>query len=60
VQKAVGWVLREMANAYPSEVRAYLEENIGTISAVALRRATERAGPDAKAELRALRAAALA
>jgi 3-methyladenine DNA glycosylase AlkD len=60
VQKAVGWVLREMANAYPSEVRAYIEEHIGTISAMALRRATERASPGAKAELRALRAAALA
>jgi 3-methyladenine DNA glycosylase AlkD len=60
VQNAVGWVLREMANAYPGEVRAYLEENIRTISAVAFRRAIERRTPEAKAELRAFRDAALA
>lgn len=60
VQNAVGWVLREMGHAYPSEVRTYLEEHIATISAVAFRRAIERTRPDAKAELRALREAALA
>jgi 3-methyladenine DNA glycosylase AlkD len=60
VQNAVGWVLRELGYAYPTEVRAYLEENIGTISAVAFRRAIERNSPGAKAELRALREAALA
>jgi 3-methyladenine DNA glycosylase AlkD len=60
VQNAVGWVLRELGHAYPTEVRAYLEENIGTISAVAFRRAIERNSPGAKAELRALREAALA
>ena len=60
VQNAVGWVLREMANAYPGEVRGYLEENIGTISAVAFRRAIERHSPEAKAELWAFRGAALA
>jgi 3-methyladenine DNA glycosylase AlkD len=60
VQSAVGWVLREMGRAYPSEVRTYLEEHIATISAVAFRRATERHSPGAKAELRALRKAARA
>jgi 3-methyladenine DNA glycosylase AlkD len=60
VQNAVGWVLRELSRAYPSEVRTYLETNIATISALALRRAVERSSPDAKAELRALREAALA
>jgi 3-methyladenine DNA glycosylase AlkD len=40
VQKAVGWVLREMGRAYPEEVRVYIDEHIATISAVALRRAT--------------------
>ena len=60
VQKAVGWVLREFGRAYPDEVRAYLEEHIASISAVALTRAVERLGPGAKAELRALRKAARA
>jgi 3-methyladenine DNA glycosylase AlkD len=59
VQKAVGWVLREMGRAYPREIRTYLEEHIATISAVALRRALERNSPSEKAELRALREAAL-
>jgi 3-methyladenine DNA glycosylase AlkD len=59
VQNAVGWVLRELAGVYPVEVRGYLEENIGTISAVAFRRAIERQSPEAKAELRGFRAAAL-
>jgi 3-methyladenine DNA glycosylase AlkD len=60
VQKAVGWVLRELGRAYPSEVRTYLEEHLATISAVAFRRAIERCSPSAKAELRALREAAVA
>jgi 3-methyladenine DNA glycosylase AlkD len=60
VQGAVGWVLREMARAYPGEIRTYLEDHIGRISAVALRRAMERSSADAKAELRALREAARA
>jgi 3-methyladenine DNA glycosylase AlkD len=60
VQKAVGWVLRELGHAYPDEVRAYLEEHLATISAVAFTRAIERRSPGAKAELRALRAAARA
>jgi 3-methyladenine DNA glycosylase AlkD len=59
VQNAVGWVLREMGRAYPSEVRAYLEEHITAISTLAFRRAVERTSPDAKAELQALRQAAL-
>jgi 3-methyladenine DNA glycosylase AlkD len=60
VQNAVGWVLREMGHAYPNEVRTYLEEHIAMIPALAFRRAIERSGPGAKAELRALRDAALA
>jgi 3-methyladenine DNA glycosylase AlkD len=60
VQKAVGWVLREMGHAYPEEVRAYIEEHIATISAVALRRALERRSPGVKAELLVLREAARA
>lgn len=54
VQNAVGWVLREMSHAYPDAVRAYIQENITTISAVALRRATERSSPAVKAEPLAL------
>jgi 3-methyladenine DNA glycosylase AlkD len=60
VQNAVGWLLRELGHAYPVEVRAYLEKHIATISAVAFRRAIERRSPGVKAELRALREAALA
>jgi 3-methyladenine DNA glycosylase AlkD len=54
VQNAVGWVLREMGHAYPEAVRAYIEDNIMRISAVALRRAIERSSPAVKAELLAL------
>jgi 3-methyladenine DNA glycosylase AlkD len=51
VQKAVGWVLREVGHAYPDAVSAYIEEHITTISAVALRRAIERRSPATKADL---------
>ena len=54
VQNAVGWVLREMGHAHPRAVRAYIEKNITTISAVSLRRAIERSSPAVKAELLAL------
>jgi 3-methyladenine DNA glycosylase AlkD len=54
VQSAVGWVLREMGHTHPEAVRAYIEENITTISAVALRRAIARSSPAIKAELLAL------
>lgn len=54
VQKAVGWVLREMGHVYPDAVNAYIRKNITTITAVALRRAVERSSPAAKAELLAL------
>jgi len=60
VQKAVGWVLRELGQAHPDEVRAYLEEHIATIPALVLRRAIERRSPGVKEELRALRQAARA
>ncbi|HET9809666.1 MAG TPA: DNA alkylation repair protein, partial [Candidatus Limnocylindria bacterium] len=39
VQKAVGWVLREMGHAYPEAVNAYIKEHTATMSPVALRRA---------------------
>jgi 3-methyladenine DNA glycosylase AlkD len=59
VQKAVGWVLREMGHKYPAEVRAYLEENMGRVSAPAFSRAIERRSPEERDELRAFRKAAL-
>jgi 3-methyladenine DNA glycosylase AlkD len=55
VQKAAGWVLREMGNAYPDEARGYLEEHIEAISSIALRRAVERRSPEEKAALLELR-----
>ena len=54
VQTAVGWVLREMGNAYPNEVRVYIEEHIAAMSTVALRRAIERRSPALKAGLLAM------
>ena len=60
VQKAVGWVLRELGRAYPDGVRAYLEQHIASLSGVALTRAVERLGPGEKEQLRALRKAARA
>jgi 3-methyladenine DNA glycosylase AlkD len=60
VQNAVGWLLREMGHAYPNEIRAYLEEHIAAIPAIAFRRAIEHRSIGEKAELRALREAAQA
>ncbi|HUG05431.1 MAG TPA: DNA alkylation repair protein [Candidatus Limnocylindria bacterium] len=54
VQKAVGWVLREMGHAHPEAVRVYIEEHLTAMSAVALRRAIERRGAGEKARLLAL------
>ena len=42
VQKAVGWVLREMWRAYPIEIQGYLEANAGRIAPSAFTRAIER------------------
>ncbi len=55
VQKAVGWVLREMGRVYPGEVKAYIEAHVKSISAVAFSRATERLSPPEVAVLRRLR-----
>jgi 3-methyladenine DNA glycosylase AlkD len=59
VANAVGWVLRETGRAYPDDVRSFLDEHVATITPVAFRRAIERRSPAERAELRALRAAAL-
>ena len=55
VQKALGWVLREMGHVYPQEIRAYIEENICSLSAIAFSRAIERREAKVKKELRFLR-----
>jgi 3-methyladenine DNA glycosylase AlkD len=55
VQTAVGWVLREMAHAYPAEVKVYLEAHAQQMSGAAFSRAIERMSADEKAELRRLR-----
>jgi 3-methyladenine DNA glycosylase AlkD len=60
VQKAVGWVLRELGNVYPTELRTYLETHLTRLRPIALTRAIERWSPAAKAEMRAVRAAASA
>lgn len=55
VQTAVGWVLREMGNVYPDEIRTYLEANAALLSAQALTRATERLDAPERTRLRHLR-----
>jgi len=57
VQTAIGWVLREMGNAYPAEVREYLVSNGARMSAAAFSRAIERRTAPEKAELGAARKA---
>ena len=52
MQKAVGWVLREMWHAYPAEVRAYLEANAGRLARGAYTRAIERMGTAERKEMR--------
>lgn len=42
VQKAVGWVLREMGHVHPEEIRAFIDEHGTAMSPVALRRASGR------------------
>lgn len=54
MQKAVGWVLREMWRAYPEEIEAYLEDNAGRIARSAFTRAIERMDPSTRRGLRAI------
>ena len=42
VQKAVGWTIREMYNAYPDETIKFIENNLGVLSAVAWVAASEK------------------
>lgn len=59
VQTAVGWVLREMGQAYPGEIGHYLETHASAMSASAFSRAIERRSADDRARLRELRRSAL-
>ena len=52
VQKAIGWVLREMHRAHPGEIEAFLLEHGDRMTRAALRRATERLDPTVRARLR--------
>jgi len=42
VQTAMGWVLREMGNVYPSEILKYLENNAAKMGSPAFSRAIEK------------------
>ncbi|MYD43173.1 MAG: DNA alkylation repair protein [Gammaproteobacteria bacterium] len=42
MQKATGWVLREMHRAYPEEIESFLTEHLGAIGADALSRSVEK------------------
>lgn len=53
MQKAVGWVLREMWRAYPEEIESYLTGNAGRIAPSAFTRAIERMDEGTRKEMRA-------
>ena len=55
IQKAVGWVLREMGNVYPEEINSFLIGHIAVVSSSAFTRAIERRSPTEKDELRLVR-----
>ena len=57
VQKALGWVLREMGHVYPDEIRAYIEKNNTDLSSIAFSRAIERRDVSEREKLRQLRKA---
>lgn len=58
MQKAVGWVLREMWRAYPEEIEDYLRDNAGRIAPSAFTRAIERMDARARKEMRDIQAVA--
>jgi 3-methyladenine DNA glycosylase AlkD len=57
VQTAVGWVLREMRQVYPSEVIKYLQTHANKLSTPAFSRAVERLNAKELTKLRELRKA---
>ena len=58
MQKAVGWVLREMWRAYPDEIEGYLKGNAGRIAPSAFTRAIERMDAESRKDMRAKQAVA--
>ena len=54
MQKAVGYVLREVGHVYPDEIRQFIVQNMADLS-LAFSRAIERRNPDLRAKLRQLR-----
>ena len=56
MQKAVGWVLREMWRAYPAEIEDYLRDNAGRIAPSAFTRAIERMDAASRQEMRHMQA----
>lgn len=55
VQKAVGWVLREMGLVYPQEITEYLRAHMAGMPAIAFSRAIERRNQGERADLSAAR-----
>ena len=55
VQTAVGWVLREMGNAYNNEITKYLETHAQRLSTPAFSRAIERQSSRERTRLREIR-----
>lgn len=51
VQKAVGWTLREMYNAYPEKTLRFLDNNVHSISSTAWVASTEKLHPNIKNNL---------
>ncbi len=60
VQTAVGWVLREMGNAYPGEITKYLEMNAAKMGSPAFSRAIEKHSPKEHKHLQEMRKLKLA
>jgi 3-methyladenine DNA glycosylase AlkD len=52
VQKAVGWVLRELSGADLDAATAFVEEHLDTLGSIAFARAVERLGAGERAVLR--------
>ncbi len=55
VELAVGWVLRELGQVHPDEVRAFLERHAGQMSSRAFARAIEKRAAPARIELMVMR-----
>ena len=60
MQKAVGWVLREMWRAYPEAIEDYLKSNAGRIAPSAFTRAIERMDAPSRREMRSVQQGQLA